>query len=77
MTSDRDFTRRMLQTVLAVAGIVVLIATLWAARGALLLVYVSALLAMGISPIVRSVERGTARSGRVPRWLAIRASSDF
>jgi predicted PurR-regulated permease PerM len=71
MISDRDFTRRMLQTVLAVTGIVVLIATLWAAREALLLVYVSALLAMGVSPIVGSVERGTARSGRVPRWLAI------
>jgi len=71
MISERDFTRRMLQTVLAVAGILVLIATLWAAREALLLVYVSALLAMGISPIVRAVERGTARSGRVPRWLAI------
>ena len=67
MLSDRDFTRRMLQTVAAVAGMTILVAVLWAAREALLLIYVSALMAMGFSPIVRVLERPR----RVPRWLAI------
>src|SRR5947207_15560330 len=75
MVSDRDFTRRMLQTVATVAGAAILLAVLWAARDALLLVYVSALIAMGLSPLVKLIERprrhGTAR--RVPRWLAILA----
>src|SRR3954469_22941892 len=75
MPSDRDFTRRMLQTVAAVAGVAILLAVLWAARDALLLVYVSALIAMGLSPLVKIIEKpqrhGTTR--RVPRWLAILA----
>jgi predicted PurR-regulated permease PerM len=75
MASDRDFTRRMLQTVSAVAGVAILVAILWAARDALMLVYVSALIAMGLSPLVKLIERpqrhGTRR--RVPRWLAILA----
>ena len=49
MISDRDYTRRMLQTVAAVVGAVVLVAALWAAREALLLIYISALTAMGFS----------------------------
>src|SRR6266542_1395996 len=52
MLTDREFTRRLLQTVLTVAGIAVLLAALWAAREALLLIYVSALIAMGFSPLV-------------------------
>ena len=75
MLSDHDFTRRMLQTVATVAGTAILLATLWAAREALLLVYVSALIAMGLSPLVKLIER-PARKGatrRVPRWLAILA----
>lgn len=75
MVSDRDFTRRMLQTVATVAGVAILLALLWAARDALLLVYVSALIAMGLSPLVALIEKpsrhGTRR--RVPRWLAILA----
>jgi predicted PurR-regulated permease PerM len=46
LISDREFTRRMLQTVATVAGSVVLLAALWAARGALMLIYVSALIAI-------------------------------
>jgi predicted PurR-regulated permease PerM len=72
MASDQDFTRRMIQTVLTVAGVAVLIAIFWAARGALLLVYISALIAMGFSPLVHTIEQ--PRAGRlpaVPRWLAI------
>jgi len=66
-TSDRDFTRRLLQTVATVAGAIILFAVLWAAREALLLIYISALIAMGFSPIVRVLERVRG----VPRWLAI------
>jgi predicted PurR-regulated permease PerM len=65
--TDRDFTRRMLKTVAAVAGTAILLAVLWAAREALLLIYVSALIAMGFSPIVRMLERPR----RIPRLLAI------
>ena len=51
MLSDRDFTRRLLQTVLTVAGVAIVLFALWAAREALLLIYVSALIAMGFSPL--------------------------
>jgi predicted PurR-regulated permease PerM len=67
MMSERDFTRRLLQTVATVAGAAILVAILWAAREALLLVYISALIAMGFSPIVGVLERVRG----VPRWLAI------
>ena len=70
MTSDHEYTRRMLQTVATVAATAILLALLWSARDALLLVYISALIAMGFSPLVRFIERPGARR-RVPRWLAI------
>src|SRR5260370_27361334 len=75
MTSDHDYVCRMLQTVVAVVGAVVLVAALWAAREALLLIYISALTAMGFSPLVRLLERPPPDDGRrrVPRWLAILA----
>ena len=72
MLSDRDYMRRMLKTVLTVAAVGILIAVLWEAREALMLVYISALIAMGFSPLVQFIER--PRSGaraRIPRWLAI------
>jgi predicted PurR-regulated permease PerM len=73
MVSDREFTRRMLQTVGTITGVVILLALLWAAREALMLVYVSALIAMGLSPLVRLIERPRRQGAkrRVPRWLAI------
>jgi len=72
MLSDRDFRRRMFETVVTVAGIAVLLAALWAAREALMLVYVSALIAMGFSPLVRLIEQSNQNvRRRVPRWLAI------
>jgi predicted PurR-regulated permease PerM len=70
MLSERDFTRRMLETVLTVTGVGVAVAVLWAARDAVMLIYVSALIAMGVSPLVRLIERPDRRS-RIPRWLAI------
>jgi predicted PurR-regulated permease PerM len=73
LISDREFTRRLVQTIAAVVGAVILLVALWEARGALMLVYVSALIAMGFSPLVRFIERPrTPRGARlVPRWLAI------
>ena len=72
MLSDRNYRRRMVETVLTVAGVFVLLAVLWAAREALMLVYVSALIAMGFAPLVQVIEQprpGVRR--RIPRWLAI------
>jgi len=73
VSADREFNRRMVRTVLTVAAVAVLLATLWAAREALLLIYVSALIAMGFSPIVRGIERPRRAGGRqrVPRVFAI------
>ena len=73
MASDHDFVRRMLQTVLTVAAVTSLVALFWAAREALMLVYISALIAMGFSPLVHMIERPRAggRLPAVPRWLAI------
>ncbi len=72
MLPDRDYTGRMIQTVLTVAGVAILLAVLWAAREALMLIYVSALIAMGFSPLVRLIEQPRPNERRrVPRWLAI------
>ena len=61
----------------AVASLAISVAIVWAiylARGALLLIYVSMLLAIGFGPIVRWLERHPVlRFGarQAPRWLAI------
>src|SRR3954447_4705053 len=74
MSSDRDFTRRMLKTVFAVAMVGIVLAALFAAREAVMLIYISALIAMGFSPLVRGIERSRKnRRRRVPRVLAILA----
>src|SRR5262249_41863163 len=75
MISDHEFTRRMLRTVLTVVVAGIVIAALWAARDAIMLIYVSALIAMGFSPVVRLIERPKAFAHRrgVPRVLAILA----
>jgi predicted PurR-regulated permease PerM len=62
--------------ILWIIGVVVVTGlALWAlflARQTLLIIYVSTLLAVGFSPIVRLVERQTLLPiGRLPRWLAI------
>ena len=58
---------------MTVVGVSILLAVCWAARDALLLVYVSALIAMGFSPLVRLLEHpgSRAKRGRIPRWAAI------
>src|SRR5260370_38379146 len=65
----------MVRTVLTVTAAVIIVATLWAAREALMLIYVSALIAMGFSPLVKLIERPRPGNNRrrVPRWLAILA----
>jgi predicted PurR-regulated permease PerM len=70
--TDPEFNRRLFRTVVVVAGAVIVLAALWEARDALILIYVSALIAMGFSPLVRIIERpGKGASRRVPRVLAI------
>src|SRR5437763_1688278 len=67
MITDREYTHRLIQAIAAVTAAVILVAALWSARQALMLIYISALIAMGFSPIVGVLER----QRRVPRWLAI------
>ena len=57
------------------SGLALTVALMWAlflVREALLLIYVAALVAIGLSPVVAIIERRRARGrGRVPRWAAI------
>jgi predicted PurR-regulated permease PerM len=59
----------------ALAGLALTVMLLWAAylvRGALLLIYVAALVAIGLSPIVTRLERRRLVGRRpLPRWVAI------
>jgi predicted PurR-regulated permease PerM len=65
----------MIRTVLTVTAVVIIGAAMWAARSALMLIYVSAIIAMGFSPMVRFADRPRRVSGekrvRVRRTLAI------
>jgi predicted PurR-regulated permease PerM len=71
--TEHEFNRRLFRTVVAVSCAVVALAALWEARDALILIYVSALIAMGFAPLVRVIERpsGNNRARGVPRVLAI------
>jgi len=75
VNSDREFTRRLLQTVFTVAAVGLLLAALWVARSAVMLIYVSAIIAMGFSPLVGVIELPIGNKGahRIPRTLAILA----
>jgi predicted PurR-regulated permease PerM len=59
----------------ALVGLALTVALLWAAylvRGALLLIYISGLVAIGLSPVVTRLERRRIRGTRpLPRWVAI------
>jgi predicted PurR-regulated permease PerM len=68
MSADHEFTRRMVRTVLTVVAVIIVLAALWVARSALMLIYISALIAMGLSPLVRIIQTGERR---IPRTLAI------
>jgi predicted PurR-regulated permease PerM len=61
----------------ALVGVALTVAIAWTmylARGALLLIYISALAAIGLSPVAAAAERLSARTRyRLPRWAAILA----
>jgi predicted PurR-regulated permease PerM len=61
----------------ALAGLAVTAALMWAAflvRDALLIIYMSALVAIGLAPLAGAIERyRVAGAKRVPRWAAILA----
>jgi predicted PurR-regulated permease PerM len=74
MGREESARRVVLWAVGATAAAFLLLTGAWVTRSALLMIYVSALLAMGMSPFVRLVERHRffARERRpLPRWLAI------
>jgi predicted PurR-regulated permease PerM len=70
---DHDYTRRMVQTVFTVTAVAITVAMMWAAREALMLIYISAIIAMGFSPLVRVLEHPRTREHkrRIPRTFAI------
>lgn len=71
---DEATARRVVLYAIAMTllGVIVLFAA-YAVRHVLLLLYISALFAMGFSPVVRVIERQRLLHGRarIPRWLAI------
>jgi len=70
--SDHDFTRRLVQTIATVTVAIVVVFAVWQARAALTVVYISALMAMGLSPIVHFIARARPdQKQRPPRWVAI------
>jgi len=65
-------TAAVARAVLAIALAAALVAALWFARSALLIIYVSGLLATGLAPLVHVIEHAAAPgTQRLPRWLAI------
>ena len=74
MAAADDSRRLVLWTVGAAVGAFVLLWLVYLSRQALLLIYVSALLAMGMAPLVRWIERQRLvrfRGRPVPRWAAV------
>jgi predicted PurR-regulated permease PerM len=74
VTSRSDNPRALIRY--GLVGLALTAAILWAmylVRGALLLIYISALVAIGLSPIVNSIQRRRfpGASRRLPRWGAI------
>jgi predicted PurR-regulated permease PerM len=73
-TRGSDETRSLiLWTICMVALAAIVLLAAYLVRGALLMIYVSGLFAIGFSPIVRVIERQTVLpiARRLPRWLAI------
>ncbi|HLG55741.1 MAG TPA: AI-2E family transporter [Vicinamibacterales bacterium] len=69
-TRPRDTPRALIRYALAAAAFTVALAwTLYVVRNTLLLIYVAALIAVGLSPLVNAIER--QRRIRPPRWAAI------
>lgn len=74
MTAD-ERNRVIVRSVVTFLGGVVVLLILYQLREVLLTLYISSLLAIGLSPIVRRLERDRLLAGRirVPRWAAILA----
>jgi predicted PurR-regulated permease PerM len=70
-STDREFTHRMVQTVLTCAAVAITLAALWVARSAVMLIYVSAIIAMGFAPAVQILQSQMRGRRGVPRTLAI------
>ena len=62
-----------LQTVATITAVLLVLALLYAARDALMLIYISALIAMGFSPLVRLIQRSNHGRINVSRNFAILA----
>jgi predicted PurR-regulated permease PerM len=70
---DRNPRRLILFGVLCAIAALLLVWVLYTVRNTLITIYISALFAMGISPLVRIIERQRVIpiGSRLPRWLAI------
>ena len=72
MSASPDSPRALIRYALAALALTVFIAwALWEVRDALLLIYISGLAAIGLSPLVNELERKRLLRQRVPRWAAI------
>jgi predicted PurR-regulated permease PerM len=71
--TDTEFNRRLVRTIAAVTATIVCLLTVWAARGALILIYVSGLIAMGFSPLVGLIERTGAKKKHRKGWPRVLA----
>jgi predicted PurR-regulated permease PerM len=72
VSASTDSPRALIRYTLAALVVAVFIAwALWEVRDALLLIYISALVAIGLSPLVNQLERKRLLRARVPRWAAI------
>ena len=72
MSASPDSPRGLIRYALTALVVTVFIAwAIWEVRDALLLIYISALIAIGLSPLVGALERKRLLRQRVPRWAAI------
>ena len=72
MTASSDSPRALIRYALVGLALTGLVCwALWEVRDALVLVYISALVAIGLSPLVNAIERKRLMRQRVPRWAAI------
>jgi predicted PurR-regulated permease PerM len=64
-------TTAIVRAVIVAALTIAALAALYAARDALLVLYISFLLATGLGPLVHHIEHAAVPAQRLPRWLAI------
>jgi predicted PurR-regulated permease PerM len=70
--SASDSPRALIRYAIVTLAVTVFICwALWEVRDALMLVYISALVAIGLSPLVSTLERKRLMRQQVPRWAAI------